>query len=249
MKFTKFFLTLVISLNFAYANTQDILNTEKKSAQTAIASQKHAEILDEQGQAFFEEFRMLRHETLQIEAYNTRLTKWNAGLKQEITKLKADIKNLEATRRSLIPLLEDMVQHLQLLIQNDLPFNLEQRLASVADLNKLLDATNVSQAEKLRKILQTYRQELEYGKTIDSYKQELQVAGSKQMVTILRLGRIGLYYLTANDEAGFFNSHTQKWEEISSSAGKEVKKAIEMAEKSGIPQLLHLPLSVSEEKP
>lgn len=243
--FSVFFATFFVN-NFAFADANKILQIESKSAQTAIKSQENAQELDEAGQIFFEEFRQLRHETLQVEAYNTRLQNWNKGLKEQIETLKEDNKSLEATRRSLIPLLEEMVARLGILIQDDLPFKIQQRQKSVQDLQQLLTKTNVSQAEKLRKILQTYRQELDYGKTLEAYNEEIELKDAKQMVKILRLGRIGLYYLSVNEDAGFFNVKTNSWEKLSSSARDEVKKAIEMAEKSGIPQLLHLPLSVEQ---
>lgn len=244
-KIVVFFLSLA-AFTLAQANTNRALEIEKKSAQTSIKSQQNAEKLDEAGQAFFEDFRQLRRETLQVEAYNKRLQNWNNGLRQEIDALKIDNKSLEATRRSLIPLLEEMVARLELLIADDLPFKTLQRQKSVTELKNLLQVTNVSQAEKLRKILQTYRQELDYGKTLEAYNEEIELEGAKQMVKILRLGRIGLYYLTLNNEAGYYDYQAKKWQKLKSSGREQVKKAIEMAEKSGIPQLIKLPLSVEE---
>lgn len=242
------FLTFAFGLVQADAGVgaDKTLAIESESAKQAIKSQENAEELDEAGQAFFEEFRQVRRETLQIEAYNTRLKNWNKGLREQIESLKVDNKSLEATRRSLIPLLEEMVGRLSVLIGDDLPFKLEKRQNSVKDLQTLLIRTDVSQAEKLRKILQTYRQELDYGKTLEAYNEEISLEGTKQMVKILRLGRIGLYYLTVNNDAGFYNAKTKNWQELGSGAREEIKKAIEMAEKSGIPQLIYLPLSVEE---
>jgi hypothetical protein len=66
----------------------------------------------------------------------------------------------------------------------------------VARLRALLDDGGITVAEKFRKVFEAYQVENEYGRTIEAYRDTVTIEGQAREVDLLRIGRIGLYYLT-----------------------------------------------------
>lgn len=226
--------------------------TQNESASNASArqAQAQAEQLDEAAQKFFAEYRQLRHETLQVEAYNQRLDRWVQGLRDEVADVQRQISSLESTRRALLPMLSEMVERMEQLIRTDLPFHEDERLARVAQLRQLLDRVDVSQAEKLRQVLASYRRELDFGRTLETWDEQLNIQGQARQVEMLRVGRIGLYYLDNQGQGGVWSSDSQQWQPLEGAALHELRQGVAMAKEQGVPRLLTLPLSVAPtEKP
>ncbi len=73
--------------------------------------------------------------------------------------------------------------------------------------------SEITLAEKFRRILDAYQIEMSYGREIDAQVGWLEENGPRREVTFLRLGRLVLAYQTHDGgETGFFNSSTQQWE-------------------------------------
>ena len=66
----------------------------------------------------------------------------------------------------------------------------------VANLKRLMDDADTPLSEKYRRVMEAYQVEVQYGHTIEAYQGELRDPGSSRMVEFLRLGRVGLYYLS-----------------------------------------------------
>lgn len=236
--------------SISMAASDAVTQNESASNASARAAQAQAEQLDEAAQKFFAEYRQLRHETLQVEAYNQRLDRWVQGLRDEVADVQRQISSLESTRRALLPMLSEMVARMEQLIRTDLPFHEDERLARVAQLRQLLDRVDVSQAEKLRQVLASYRRELDFGRTLETWDEQLNVQGQIRQVQMLRIGRIGLYYLDNQGQGGLWSSDSQQWQPLEGGALNELRQGIAMAKEQGVPRLLTLPLSVAPtEKP
>src|SRR5690554_727810 len=196
---------------------------EASSQQLAIKIQQQVEKLDAQRQADFQEWRQVRRELLLLEAYNQRQSQWNQRLQ------------------------EQMAERLGEFIQHDLPFRQDERLFKVKSLNNLLARVDVSHAEKLRQLLTAYRNEVEQGRSLEVSREFLQLgdAKEKQRLTLLRVGRIGLYYLSEDEQkAGYWSAQENTWLALNSSERQQVIRGLALAEERGLPEFLSLPLSV-----
>ncbi len=220
---------------------------EASSQQLAIKIQQQVEKLDAQRQADFQEWRQVRRELLLLEAYNQRQSQWNQRLQEQITSLEEQLASLDTTREALEPLLQQMAERLGEFIQHDLPFRQDERLFKVKSLNNLLARVDVSHAEKLRQLLTAYRNEVEQGRSLEVSHEFLQLgdAKEKQRLTLLRVGRIGLYYLSENEQkAGYWSAEKNTWLALNSSQRQQVVRGLALAEERGLPEFLTLPLSV-----
>lgn len=226
---------------------QETRAVEQASQKLAQSIQAQVDDLNAQRQADFQEWRQIRRETLLLEAHNQRLAEWNANLAEQIEQLDQQLDSLATTREELEPLMQQMLVRLEDFVRHDLPFQQQKRLAKIADLKDLLSRVDVSHAEKLRQLLATYRSEVNQGRQL-SFSREfthLPEASEAERVTLLRLGRIGLYYLSEDQQrAGVWNAAQARWEALNSRQRAEVAKGLELAEERGLPELLNLPLSV-----
>ena len=91
-------------------------------------------------------------------------------------------------------------------MEADAPFLLDERRSRVANLYELMEAENVTVAEKFRKVLEAYQIENDYGRTIEAYKATVEHEGATLEVDVLRVGRISLVYQTADQSA------TRRWD-------------------------------------
>lgn len=220
---------------------------EASTQQMAVEIQQKIEQLDAQRQADFQEWRQVRRELLLLEAYNERQSQWNQRLQDQITSLEKQLASLDTTREALEPLLQQMAERLGEFIQHDLPFKQDQRLFKVKSLNNLLARVDVSHAEKLRQLLTAYRNEVEQGRSLEVSQEFLQLgdAKEKQRLTLLRVGRIGLYYLSEDEQkAGYWSAQKNTWLALNSSERQQVIRGLALAEERGLPEFLSLPLSV-----
>ena len=97
--------------------------------------------------------------------------------------------------------------------------------------------------EKYRRILETYEIEREFGYTLESYQSELVINESNTLVSILRVGRIGLYYQTQNGALqGRWDAKSQKWQELPAKYSDAIQQGILGAMEQATPDLLKLPV-------
>ncbi|SFC41209.1 Protein of unknown function [Marinospirillum celere] len=229
------------------ANVDQVREVEQSTQATAQAIQEKMEQLDSQRREDFQTWRQVRRETLVLEAHNRRLEEWNGNLARQLASLERQLASLDQTREALEPLMEQMVKRLQAFIEHDLPFRKQERLARVTELQDLLKRVDVSLAEKLRQLLATYRSEVDQGRQLSVSREFVELApdSEPERVSLLRLGRIGLYYLSDNQQrAGVWSAAENQWQPLSARQRAQVARGLELADERGLPELLSLPLSV-----
>ncbi|SFX17815.1 DUF3450 domain-containing protein [Marinospirillum alkaliphilum] len=220
---------------------------EQATQQQAVTIQRQVEQLDARRQADFQQWRQVRRETLLLDAHNERQQAWNQRLREQIESLEQQLDSLDTTREALEPLLQDMAQRLEDFIRHDLPFRQDQRLHRVRELKSLLGRVDVSHAEKLRHLLNAYRSEVEQGRMLASSREFIRLSpeAETERLILLRVGRIGLYYLSEDERrAGYWSAEAGRWQNLGSRERQEVLRGLALAEERGLPEFLNLPLSV-----
>lgn len=144
-------------------------------------------------------------------------------------------------------MLKPMVDALDRFIKADLPFHMDERTKSVNNLKDMLTSEGVANSSMFRSIMDIYGIELEYGNTYEAYKATQNVNGNEVEVDMLRIGRIGLYYQTQDQEtSAMWDNVNKTWKELPDSANRDIRTAIKVASKSTAPELLNLPLPAPE---
>lgn len=227
---------------------QDSINTSIANTRQEAKLQQRIDKLDDETRAMLDEYLSLSRELEQLSVYNDQLQRLVSSQVEEKSSILRQMNALELTQREIVPLTLRMLAWLEELISLDLPFLTDERTQRVAHLNTLMDRADVTIGEKYRRLLEAYQIELEYGRTIEAYRGELQSDGQARTVDFLRIGRIGLYYLTLDrDEAGHWNHETNTWEALPDRYQYRIRDGLRMARKQAAPDLLRLPVSAAVE--
>ncbi len=140
-----------------------------------------------------------------------------------------------------------MVESLDQFVELDLPFLLPERRSRVAFLETLLERSDVTVAEKFRRVLEAYEIENDYGRTIEAYKDSLEFEGASREVDILRIGRIALLYQTVDAGAyGMWDRQKKEWTPLPAAYRNQIREGIRVARRQIAPNLLLLPVAAPE---
>jgi hypothetical protein len=161
--------------------------------------------------------------------------------REEIVSIDSQLEGLEQTNRGVIPLMLEMIDTLGQIVENDMPFRLEERRARVERLRDMMDQADVTTSEKYRRVMEAYQGELEYGRTTEAYSEPLPATG--QTVEFLRIGRTLLVYQSSDQElTGWYNPTSRQYEELPGSYRLEVKQGLAIARNEKAPDLVILPV-------
>jgi Protein of unknown function (DUF3450) len=101
-------------------------------------------------------------------------------------------------------------------------------------------------AERYRRLLEAYQIELDYGRTMVSYKGKLEDGRDADFV---RVGRVSLLYRTTDgEEAGYWDAQQKKWV-ADNDFNKAIENAVLIATKESAPDLVTVPVPAPQEVP
>lgn len=182
----------------------------------------------------------------QTQVYNDLMQRQIEDQERTVLNIQAAMEGVPELQRQIPPLLSRMVDRLEQFVQLDLPFFEDERTERVAELQLMLEDPNVSVAQKMRRVLEAYMIEIEYGRNDEAYTGQLALEdGSLQQVNFLKLGRIAMMYQT-NDTAGnsgVWDAENGEWIHLGSRHRNAIRQALRMANQTVAPELVLLPLT------
>lgn len=213
----------------------------------AARSQARIDVLDDETSRNLQAFRIAMQRLDSLEIYNEQLSKLIASQEGEIASIARQTDDIENIETGALPLMIQMIETLGELVAADAPFLVAEREGRVVDLRVLIDRADVTAGEKFRRIMEAYLVEVEFGRTIEAYRGELQQDGAVRTVDFLRIGRVGLYYQTLDGvETGRWNPGEGTWEALDDDARRPVQTGLRIARKQAPPELLTVPVNAPE---
>jgi len=230
----------------AYAQVLEAtVKTETGINKAASGSQKRVTSLAQQTTDLLAEYRAVVRETESLKIYNDNLERVVMDQRAEVVSINQQLEGLEATNRGIVPLMLEMIDTLDKIVENDMPFRLEERRARVIRLRDMMDQADVTASEKYRRVMEAYQGEMEFGRTTESYAEALPTTG--QTVDFLRVGRTLLVYQSSDQvTTGWFNPSTRTYENLPDKYRLEVKEGLAIAKNEKAPNLVMLPVPGSE---
>ncbi len=229
----------------------DELLQEAGQAQRAQSElQSRIDDADDEVRERLEELRRLEQETRRLSARHAELAPRLERQTETLERREVALDTLAETREALPSLQHRLVERLALWVDQDLPFLTEERRARAASLVNGASDPDASAAERLERILAAWRAELDYGREFDAWRGYLEQGERRREVEFLRLGRVGLYYLTPDGrEGGVWRVDEARWVALDESARREVRHGLRIARDRRAPTLLHLPVSIALASP
>ena len=213
--------------------------------QEAVSSQERINNLADETTSLLDKYRQAIRRTDSLKSYNTQLRNSVESQKTQLASIQKQLENIEETRRSITPLLIKMVDVLEQTISVDMPFLQEERSTRLASLRQMMDQADVPIPEKYRRIMEAYQVEIEYGRTSESYTQDIQVDGTTQTVNILKIGRMVLAYQTLDEsKSGVWDKDSKSWQALPDEYNHTVKQALAYANGQSPPEIFTLPVKM-----
>lgn len=225
----------------------DVLEVQTDYQSEAIDSQARLDELDDETLTLISQYNgeLTRYEDLKT--YNDNMRQLLASQAAEQARLNAELDEVEVVRRSIVPLMVEMVDVLERFIELDQPMLQDERLARLAELKKNLTRSDVEIAERYRRVIEAYQIEADYGQTIEAYEGPLVIAERELTVDYLRVGRVALYYLSLDRASGgIWDPQTGAWVTLAEGELDALDFAVRVARKQAPPNLVPLPLWTRE---
>jgi len=223
---------------------EDSIDKQLDADGDAAGSQAKIDKLADQRASDLQRFRMANARLDSLQIYNQQLRKLIESQQIEIASIQRQTDEIENIETGALPLMLTMTDTLEELIGADAPFLLDERTDRVENLRGLIDRADVTAGEKYRRIMEAYLVEVDYGRTIEAYRGELQTDGDVRTVDFLRIGRVGLYYQTLDaEESGRWNPASGRFEVLDDSVRSQIMQGIRVARKQAPAELLSLPVN------
>lgn len=180
-----------------------------------------------------------------LESYTALLERQLNSQAEEITTLSTSIAEVAVIERQILPLMERMIEGLGAFIELDVPFLMDERRQRVETLRDLLARSDVTVAEKTRRVFEAYQVETDYGRTVEAYTAKLDREGSSTDAEFLRVGRVNLLYRTlGSDEIGYWDGVNRRWETLEPTPWRRlIDQGLQVARQEVAPELLWIALN------
>jgi len=214
-----------------------------KSIEKSGLTQEQIVKLDETTRILLADYQSTTKEFESLKLYNDQVQKIINSQLEEIENIILKIDELDKTNQRIVPLMLKMIEGLENFILLDLPFLMTERTTRVFNLKETMDRGDISTSEKFRLITEAYKTELEYGRTIETYRDNILIDGVETSADFLRVGRIALTYLTVDgNKGGYWDTQESSYMKASSSIRRATGDALKIASKQAPPALIKIPL-------
>jgi hypothetical protein len=224
-----------------------VLKSGEQRANKAIQSQLTIDEIDADIRRSEGEYRTVSKEIEGLEVYIQQLNKQLAAQETEKKEIERSIRQVTLIERQITPLMLRMIDALGSFVMADVPFQKQERLARVKGLKQLMGRSDVTVAEKYRKVMDAYQKEMDYGRTIKTYRSTINLSnkapGLEREVDFLRVGRISLMFLSLDGESlGIWDHQTKQWQPLDAEYKGKLTAALRIAREQAAPDLIKVPV-------
>lgn len=200
-------------------------------------------------QGIIQEIRDAKYRVTWLQYRQEKNRQYIANAKQNIEDLEFKKAELNKLREQLEPYLEGVILQIEDFVAKDLPFLPSEREKRINALKNSMDNYDLALSEKLRRVFEEGLQiEADYGDMVESIEGEtLNIDGVETQVVIFRLGRVGMYYMSLDEEQiGYYNTVTKDWEPLPDSMNRDITLAVDIGQAKRTVEIVKLPLGAVE---
>ncbi len=226
----------------AQSQLRQALDTGEQATRKAEQVQEQINQLDDQRSDMVGEFRTNLQRTQAAQLYARQQEKVVESQRRELESLTEQLGRVDEITAQTTPMLLDMITDLEAFVKADLPFKSEERTQRIEDLRAAMENPQVPIVEQYRLIIEAYKSEMEYGRTIQTWPQEIDIDGSPVMVDMFLYGRVALVYMSPDRKyAARYDRASSAWVPVESKFKEDIAKAIKVAKGTTTPSVLYAP--------
>jgi hypothetical protein len=245
---TAFFATTVIAISGSvFAQSVDqVLQADQRRLNLAQQSQERINSVVEGTRSLEDQYRAVNKEIDGLKVYNRLMRAQVEGQQATLEDIGLSMDQVDVINRQIFPLMERMIDGLDQSVKLDIPFLMTERTERVTNLKGIMERSDVSVAEKFRKVMEAFQIENEFGWTSEHFTQSLTIDGITRSFNMLRIGRIGLYFQSDDAKVtGRWDNEARQWV-MDDSARNEIRKGLRMARQLIAPELISIPVPAAE---
>lgn len=220
-----------------------VLQAQDNRLDLAQQSQERVNGIVEGTRSLEDQYRSINKEIDGLKVYNRLMTAQTSGQGSVLEDISLSMDQVDVINRQIFPLMERMIDGIEQSVNLDVPFLKQERTDRVDTLKNIMERSDVSVAEKFRKVMEAYQIEMDYGTTTDFYRETIELGdGSTRDYNILRIGRVGLYFQSDDTQiTGRWDMDADDWV-LDDDARNEVRKGLRMARQLIAPELILIPV-------
>jgi len=239
--------TLVIAASGSvFAQSVDqVLQADQRRLTLAQQSQERINSIVEGTHSLEDQYRAVNKEVDGLRVYNRLMGAQTDGQQAALEDIALSMDQVDVINRQIFPLMTRMIDGLEQSIALDVPFLMEERSDRVANLIDIMERSDVSVAEKFRKVMEAYQIENDYGSSSETYTETLTFGEDTRSYNILRIGRVGLYFQSDDAQiTGRWDNNERAWVR-DDSARAEIRKGLRMAKQIIAPEIIVIPIEAA----
>ena len=227
-------------------SVDQVLQADQRRIQLAQASQERINDVVEKTRSLSDQYRAINKEIDGLRVYNRLMTAQTNGQQATLDDIALSMDQVDVINRQIFPMMERMIDGLEQSVALDVPFLIDERNKRVATLKEIMERSDVSVAEKFRKVMEAYQIEMDYGSSSETYRESLEIEGTVRDYNMLRIGRVGLYFQSDDSRiTGKWDAEAGQYVLLGNEHRNEIRKGIRMAKDLIAPELLLIPVAAS----
>jgi hypothetical protein len=224
-----------------------VLQAQDRRLDLAQQSQERINNIVEGTRSLEDQYRAINKEIDGLKVYNRLMSAQTSGQQAVLEDIALSMDQVDVINRQIFPLMERMIDGLEQSINLDVPFLMDERMGRIETLKDIMERSDVSVAEKFRKVMEAFQIENDYGTSSEWYRQSITLDGgvTTRDYNVLRIGRVGLYFQSDDTRiTGRWDAGAGDWVE-DDSARNEIRKGLRMAKQLIAPELIIVPVSAA----
>lgn len=230
----------VITMSAQAGIKQTLEQLAQVNAQSA-ASQKEIDQLASQIQRLRQQYRSTVRQTQQLKVYNKQLAAIVSRLKDRKSQMEGKIDAVKTQLENINAALKVATKKQVQTIAQSMPVNRVERLKKARQTQKNIASSSLPISKKMPLVISQYNEALRYANTIEGYNGQITIAGEKHPARFLRLGRLALYFVTAdNAMAGYYSTEKAQFIILSESAVDSIRHNLDIIQNKAPPQMIRV---------
>lgn len=196
-------LTFLPVLVFSQTGGEALANLAEQIAERRARVEELSDQVETEKQRFNEELRSLETQIADVEVQIGREERRLAQIDQEIEEARQEMRRTRTSVADVAPLVEGILADMKSHIRSGLPFQVEERIAEVETLERLLREGNLETQTILTRTWNMVEAEYRLSTESGIFRQRITLDGEEQLAEVAKLGTVLLYFRTFDDRFGY----------------------------------------------
>lgn len=236
---TLFFLLFNVPVVQAEKNLAGIAADTLRNQQQV---QKMSEVWSAEEKKLFAELELLSNQLDNLQVQSDQLSQVLLAEERRIAQQRHRLTETKGLRDGLQSWLQDVVQQYRTQTQLSLPFLAAEREKRLTDLETVVVDPFTPLYEKFRRVFEVFLVETEFGYSSEVYRDNIELAGVRLQVDLLRVGRTALFFRTPDgSRSGYYDPSVQQFRFFSESS-PDLSGAFAMVRRESAAKMVSLPV-------